>query len=198
MDFLLAGVGGQGIVLMSDLLAEAALEAGYDVKKSDVFGMAQRGGSVTSYVRIGEKVYSPLPRPGEVDFLVGLEKLEAARWASHLVPGGTAVVNDYSLFPLEVSSGAERYPTDQQVIGSFESRGCRVHLVDGTGMARQLGNPKVLNVAVLGQLASLLPLPWEAWTRTVERRIPARFRELNLRALALGQETARSELRTAD
>lgn len=192
IDFLLAGVGGQGIVLMSDLLAGAALEAGLDVKKSDVHGMAQRGGSVTSFVRIGDKVYSPLPKPGEIEFLVGLEKLEAARWASSLRPGGTAVVNDYSLYPLAVSSGAEKYPTDAQVTGSFEARGNRVLLVDGVRLARSVGNPKVLNVAVLGYLTSLLPLPWEVWVRTLERRIPVRFRALNLKALELGREAATS------
>lgn len=192
IDLLLAGVGGQGIVLMSDLLAGAALEAGLDVKKSDVHGMAQRGGSVTSFVRIGDKVYSPLPKPGEIEFLVGLEKLEAARWASSLRPGGTAVVNDYSLYPLAVSSGAEKYPTDAQVTGSFEARGNRVLLVDGVRLARSVGNPKVLNVAVLGYLTSLLPLPWEVWVRTLERRIPVRFRALNLKALELGREAATS------
>ncbi|HEX9014570.1 MAG TPA: indolepyruvate oxidoreductase subunit beta [Chloroflexota bacterium] len=196
IDFLLAGVGGQGIVLMSDLLAETALEAGFDVKKSDVFGMAQRGGSVTSFVRIGPKVYSPLPMPGDVQFLIGLEKLEAARWAGSLRPGGTAVVNDYSVNPLSVSSGAEAYPTDPQVVASFESRGSSIHLVDGTGLARQIGNPKVLNVIVLGFLASMLPLPWEAWVRTVERRIPARFRDLNLRALEAGRAAATSPAST--
>ena len=129
---------------------------------------------------------------------MGLEKLEAARWASSLRTGGTALVNEHSLYPLSVSSGAEKYPTDSQVAASFEPRGSYVHLVDGIGMARSLGNPKVLNVAVLGYLASLLPLPWDAWVRTVERRIPARFRELNLKALELGRESATTGLRTAD
>src|SRR5512138_555528 len=106
IDFVLAGVGGQGIVLMSDLLAETGVAAGFDVKKSDVFGMAQRGGSVVSYVRLAERVRSPLPKAGEVEVLVALEKLEAARWAPHLKAGGLAVVADHSLFPLSVSAGA--------------------------------------------------------------------------------------------
>ncbi len=190
LDFILAGVGGQGIVLMSDLLAESAMEAGFDVKKSDVFGMAQRGGSVVSQVRLGMNVYSPLLKTGDVDYLVALEKLEAARWAPSLRPGGVAIVNDYTMFPLSVSSGAEMYPTDAQVVQSFESRGCVIHLVDGTGVSTHLGNPKVLNVVLLGFLASLLPLPWDAWLTTIERRVPPKYRELNVRALEAGRESA--------
>ncbi len=192
IDFILAGVGGQGIVLMSDLLAETAMEAGFDVKKSDVFGMAQRGGSVVSQVRLGTEVRSPLLKTGEVEYLVALEKLEAARWASSLRPAGVAVVNDYSLFPLSVSSGAEEYPTDAQVIQSFESRNSRIHLVDGTAISARLGNPKVLNVVILGYLASLLPLPWGAWIATIERRVPAKYRDLNVRALEAGRDAAAS------
>src|SRR5512146_3101171 len=112
LDFLLAGVGGQGIVLAGDLLAEAALSIGLDVKKSDVFGMSQRGGSVTSAVRIGERVYSPLPRVGQADYLIATEKLEAARNAGQLRPGGIAIVSDYRLPPLAVSNGAAVYPSD--------------------------------------------------------------------------------------
>ncbi len=193
IDFILAGVGGQGIVLMSDLLAETAMSVGFDVKKSDVFGMAQRGGSVVSYVRIGADVRSPLPKPGELEFLIALEKLEGARWAGQLRRGGTAVVNDYSLYPLSVSSGADRYPTNDEVVRSFESRGNRICLVDGTGLSARLGNPKVLNVLILGYVASLLAIPWEAWVATIERRVPPKYRELNVRALEAGREAARNK-----
>ena len=191
IDFILAGVGGQGIVLMSDLLAEAAISAGYDVKKSDVFGMAQRGGSVVSYVRMAEKVHSPLPKPGDIEFLVALEKLEGARWAAQLRPGGAAVVNDYSVFPLSVSAGADRYPSDDEVLGSLRLRTDRAYLVQGTRLAAELGNPKVLNVIVLGFAASLLPLPWQAFVETVQRRVPPKYRALNVRALEVGREAAR-------
>lgn len=187
LDFILAGVGGQGIVLMSDLLGEAGLAAGYDVKKSDVFGMAQRGGSVVSYVRLGDVVRSPLPKPGDVDVLIALEKLEAARWATHLRPGGTAVVNDHTSFPLSVSAGVDRYPSDEQVAGAFGARGARFRLIEGDRLAAELGNPRVLNVVVLGLVASLLPLPWEAWVSTVERRVPPKYRDLNIRALETGR-----------
>ncbi len=190
IDFILAGVGGQGIILMSDLLAEAAMVAGYDVKKSDVHGMAQRGGSVVSYIRLGETVRSPLPREGEVEYLVALEKLEGARWSTHLRPGGVAVVNDHEIFPLSVSAGAADYPTDAQVLGSLRARTDRVHLVDGGGLAAGLGNPKVVNVILLGFVASLVPIPWEVWLATIERRVPAKYRALNVRALEAGRAAA--------
>ncbi len=196
IDFILAGVGGQGIVLMSDLLAETALAAGYDVKKSDVHGMAQRGGSVVSYVRLGDQVLSSLPREGEVDFLVGLEKLEIARWAYCLRRGGVAAVNDHMILPLSVSAGADPYPTDAQVLGTLHGRTDRVYWVDGVGISAGLGNPKVLNVVVLGFLASLLPMPWEAWLEALARRVPAKYRELNVRALEAGRAAAASPIPT--
>jgi indolepyruvate ferredoxin oxidoreductase, beta subunit len=181
---------------MSDLLAEAGMAAGYDVKKSDVFGMAQRGGSVTSYVRFAKKVYSPLPRSGEVDFLVALEKLEAARWASQLATGGVAVVNDHVMFPLSVSAGADRYPTDEEVLGALRWRTDRVYLMGATRISNELGNPKVLNVVVMGFVATLLPIPWEACVATVERRFPAKILALNLRALEAGRDAAVGATRT--
>ncbi len=190
IDFILAGVGGQGIVLMGDLLAETAMAAGYDVKKSDIHGMAQRGGSVVSYVRLAGRVWSPLPKTGEVDFLVGLEKLETARWASQLHQDGVAIVNDHSILPLSVSSGVDPYPTDAQILGSLHARTDLVHWVDGTVLATGLGNPKVVNVVLLGFLASLLPMSWEVWLSTIERRVPARYRDLNVRALEAGRKAA--------
>ncbi len=195
IDFILAGVGGQGIVLMSDLLAETGMAAGFDVKKSDVFGMAQRGGSVVSYVRLGRPVRSPLPKAGDVEFVVALEKLEGVRWATHLCPGGVAVVNDHAQFPLSVSAGADTYPTDEQVIGTLRRRANQVHLVNGQEICDELGNSRVLNVVILGFVASLLPLPWDAWLATVERRVPPRFRALNVRALEAGRR-ANPGLRT--
>ncbi len=192
LDFVLVGVGGQGIVLMSDLLGDAALAAGYDVKKSDVHGMAQRGGSVVSYVRLGEKVSSPLPKLGDVEYLVALEKLEAARWASYLRPGGVAVVNDHAIFPLSVSAGTSSYPTDEQVMAALRSRTEHVYRMDGPEIAASLSNPKVLNVVALGYLTALLPIPWEIWTATVEQRVPPKFRDLNLRALEAGRAAAQA------
>jgi len=190
MDFLLAGVGGQGIVLASDLLGEVGLAAGYDVKKSDVFGMAQRGGSVVSQVRLGPKVYSPLPPKGKIDYLLALEKLEAARWVGYLRPGGIAVVNDHRILPLSVSAGAEAYPEDSEILAELRSRTDRVFLIKGSAMAQELGNPRVLNLLMLGFLSSFLPIPLETWRAIILQRIPAKYVDLNLRALDKGRGEA--------
>ncbi|MHB1004834.1 MAG: indolepyruvate oxidoreductase subunit beta [Chloroflexota bacterium] len=190
LDFLLAGVGGQGIVLAGDLLAAAALSIGLDVKKSDVFGMSQRGGSVTSAVRIGEKVYSPLPRLGQADYLLATEKLEAARSAGQLRQGGLAIVARNRLAPLAVSSGAAAYPTDNEIQRALAARAERVYWVDADGIALALGNRKVVNVIMVGYLAHFLTLPDAAWEAAIERHVPARFRELNREAFARGRAAA--------
>lgn len=190
LSLVLAGVGGQGIVLAGDLVAAAALSIGLDVKKSDVFGMAQRGGSVTSAVRVGPKVYSPLPRTGRVDYLVGTEKLEAARAAAQLRPGGVAIVCDYRLPPLAVSSGAAAYPSDEEVRAALAARAGRIYWVDGERMAKELGNPKVVNVIMVGFLSHFLSLPPEAWESAIARHVPERFRELNRAAFARGRAAA--------
>ncbi len=193
LSLVLAGVGGQGIVLAGDLVAAAALSIGLDVKKSDVFGMAQRGGSVTSAVRVGPQVYSPLPRSGGVDYLVGTEKLEAARNAGQLRPGGVAIVCDYRLPPLAVSSGAAAYPSDAEVRAALAARAGRVYWVDGEKMANELGNPKVVNVLMVGFLSHFLSLPPEAWETAIARHVPERFRELNRAAFARGREAAAAQ-----
>ena len=197
LDFLLAGVGGQGIVLAGDLIAEAALNIGLDVKKSDIFGMAQRGGSVTSAVRVGERVSSPLPRQGRADILLATEKMEAARSAGQLRPGGTAIVNDHRLPPLSVSSGAADYPTDDEVGAALAARAERVYWVKAEEMAEELGNRKVANVIMVGYLSHFLDLPAKAWEAALERRVPARFRELNKTAFNRGREAAQMAAATA-
>jgi indolepyruvate ferredoxin oxidoreductase beta subunit len=196
IDFLLAGVGGQGIVLAGDLLAEAALSIGLDVKKSDIFGMAQRGGSVTSAVRIGPRVLAPLPRVGQADFLLAAEKMEAARNVPQLRPGGTAIVNNHSIPPLAVSSGAAAYPSDEVVGRALAARAAHIYWVDGEGIARELGNRRVANLALVGFLSYFLPLPLEAWEATIEHRVPARFLGVNKEAFARGRQAARQATRT--
>ena len=195
-DFMLVGVGGQGIILASDLLAAVGLAAGYDVKKTDSLGMSQRGGSVVSYVRWGEKVYSALPARGGVDVLVALEKLEAARSAGWLRPNGLAVVNDQALLPLSVSAGAERYPTDEEMLRLLGERTERAFAVPGPALAAELGNPRVVNVLLLGFVSAFLPLAADTWRETLAGLIPARIREINMRALERGRALA--ELAVAD
>lgn len=197
LDFVLAGVGGQGIVLAGDLLAVAAMESGLDVKKSDIFGMAQRGGSVTSAVRIGEKVRSPLPKAGQADFLLAAEKMEAARTVGQLRPGGTPIVSDYRLPPLAVSSGAATYPSDDEVASVLAARAGHVYWVKAEEMAAELGNRKAANVVLVGFLSHFLPLPVEAWEAAIARRVPARFQELNKRAFARGREEAAKQAKVS-
>ncbi|MBI4304803.1 MAG: indolepyruvate oxidoreductase subunit beta [Chloroflexi bacterium] len=189
-DFVIAGVGGQGIVLASDLLADVGLAMGMDVKKSDVFGMSQRGGSVVSFLRIGEKVRSPLPRVGCVDYLLATEKLEAARFAGYLRPGAVAILNDHRILPLSVSAGADRYPSDDEVMGLLRARTDRVFLVPGTALATELKNPRVLNVLLLGVLSSFLPVEPEVFVEALVKRVPARFKELNIMAFERGRAEA--------
>jgi indolepyruvate ferredoxin oxidoreductase beta subunit len=187
LDFALVGVGGQGIVLASDLLAAVGLAAGLDVKKTDSLGMSQRGGSVVSFVRWGERVHSPLPAAGTCDVVVALEKLEAARGASLLRPDGLAVVNAHAIRPPSVSSGAERYPSDDEVRGLYSARTREVHFVDGPRLAEELGNPRVVNVVLLGFVAAALPLPFGLWEHTLASLLPERIRQVNLRALERGR-----------
>jgi indolepyruvate ferredoxin oxidoreductase beta subunit len=188
LDILVAGVGGQGVVLASDIIGEAAIAAGYDVKKTDTLGMAQRGGSVVSHVRLGPKVWSPLVREGAVDVLLAFEKLEAARWGHYLRPGGVAIVNNYEQPPQSVSLGVETYPDDAAIAAALERRTNRVYFVDGSGRARQLGNPRTLNIFMLGCLSMFAPLDIAAWKDCIRQRLPEKIREINLTAFDMGRK----------
>lgn len=190
-DLLLTGVGGQGIILASDIVCMAALACGYDVKKTDTLGMAQRGGSVVSHVRLADRVYSPLIREGEVDLLVAFEKLEAARWARFLRPGGTAIINDLAIPPPAVNIGAQAYPSDEEVSDIFGVRAGKVIFVPGTGQARNLGNIRVLNVYMLGYLSNFMPFQVKIWKESIAQNIPAGVLPLNLDAFDRGRKEAR-------
>jgi indolepyruvate ferredoxin oxidoreductase beta subunit len=187
VNFLLAGVGGQGTILASDVVAAVGLLSGHDVKKSEVHGMAQRGGSVTTHVRWGERVYSPLIGPGEVDFFVAFEKLEALRYIDMLRPGGVVLVNDYAIAPLSVSSGNDEYPSDERIQTVLSAVTPHVHLLPATAMAEELGNAKVNNVVLLGALAHFVgQVPPEGWREAIRERVPPKFVALNERAFAMG------------
>jgi len=189
VNFLLAGVGGQGTILASDVLAAVGLRTGHDVKKSEVHGMAQRGGSVTTYVRWGEKVYSPLIGPGEVDFFLAFEKLEALRHIEMLRPGGIVLINDYAIPPLSVSSGNDEYPTDERIKALLSTVTCSYHLLPAMTLAEQLGNTRVNNVVLLGSLSHWLSdVPLEAWQEAIRERVPPKFAELNQQAFLVGRE----------
>ncbi len=186
-DFVLVGVGGQGTILASDVLALVALETGLDAKKSEVHGMAQRGGSVISHVRWGEKVFSPLIGKGEADFLLAFEKLEALRYAAWLKPGGVAIVNDQAIPPVSVSSGGAEYPSDEDFRDAFAAVTDGLHVVPGIEVAEELGNARVNNIVLLGALSTFLDVDLAVWKRVIESRVPARYVELNLKAFERGR-----------
>jgi indolepyruvate ferredoxin oxidoreductase beta subunit len=188
LDILVTGVGGQGVVLASDIIGEAALAAGYDVKKTDTLGMAQRGGSVVSNVRIGPRIWSPMIKEGEAGLLLAFEKLEAARWSHFLSPGGIALINNYEQPPLSVSLGQEKYPTNEEITAALERRTDRIYLIDGNRRAQELGNVRTLNILMLGCLSVFAPLDIDAWKESISRRLPENIREINLTAFEKGRE----------
>jgi indolepyruvate ferredoxin oxidoreductase beta subunit len=188
-NFLLVGVGGQGTLLASNVLAQVGVKAGFDVKKAEVHGMAQRGGSVSSHVRWGEKVYSPLIGRGEVDYLVSLEKLEALRYVSMLRPGGTAIVGDMRIPPLSVSSGDDVYPSDEEVRRMLGEVTDDFHLVPSLRLAEEAGDARVHNLVVLGALSSFITqVALDIWLEVIAEWVPEKYIELNQRAFRLGRE----------
>jgi len=187
LDFLLVGVGGQGVLLASDILAEVGLRAGYDVKKAEVHGMAQRGGSVVSHVRWAEKVFSPLIGRGEVDYLLALEKLEALRYIEMLRPGGTVIVNDHRIPPVSVSFGNDEYPDDQRVRRVLSEVADNVQFVPGVKLAEEVGNARVSNVVMLGALSKFLDVNLDTWLEVIAERVPEKYVELNRRAFLRGE-----------
>jgi len=191
MDLLITGVGGQGVVLASDIIGEAALAAGYDVKKTDTLGMAQRGGSVISHVRIAPRVWSPLIKEGEVDLILAFEKLEAARWSYYLRPGGIALVNNYEQPPHSVSVGQARYPSDEEIAGILKQRTDSVYFIDGTRRARELGNVRTLNIFMLGCVSLFAPLKVNIWKGSISRHLPENIRAINLTAFEKGRKEVR-------
>jgi indolepyruvate ferredoxin oxidoreductase beta subunit len=192
-NFLLAGVGGQGTILASNVLADVALTVGLDVKKSEVHGMAQRGGSVNTHVRWHpERVYSPLIGLGEADFLLVFEEAEALRYAEYLRSGGTAVVNRHTIKPITVTSGGAHYPTEEELLAVYAQITERLHLVPGTHVAQELGNIRAANVVLLGTLSTFLDIPKETWLEIIGSRVPARYVELNHQAFLKGREAVSS------
>lgn len=187
LNILIAGVGGQGVVLASDIIGEAALEAGLQVKKTDTLGMAQRGGSVITHLRMGGKVASPLVSQGETDILLAFEKLEAARWSGYLRNGANVIVNDMSIPPLSVSLGSESYPEDDEIIQILGQRAAEVMLIEGSPRAAELGNPRVLNIVMLGALSPLMPFTPELWKRVIAGRLPPKILDINLSAFESGR-----------
>jgi indolepyruvate ferredoxin oxidoreductase, beta subunit len=187
VNFLIAGVGGQGTVVASDILSDVGAHLGYDVKKSDILGLAVRGGSVTSHVRWAERVHAPMMEEGTADFLIGFEWLETLRRLSYVHPQGTVVVNDCRLDPILVSSGEAEYPEQGEVLSRLEQAAAKVHVVAGLQTALDLGNARTLNVVVMGALSALLPAGPEVWEESIRSRVPKKFAALNVEAFRRGR-----------
>jgi len=185
---VLAGVGGQGILLASEIVAQAAVAIGLQVKTNEVHGMAQRGGSVVAQIRFGSEVHSPLVPDGTAKALGSLERIEALRYQSLLAPDGVAIVSDQAIVPVTVSMGAARYPADAE--GRLRAAFPRLVYLNALERATELGNPRVANLIVLGAMSAVLDLPAQAWHTAIERCISERHRDVNLRAFAVGREAA--------
>ena len=186
-NILIAGVGGQGVVLAGNILGDAALNDGYDVKKTDTLGMAQRGGSVVSHIRFADKVLSPLIQQGEADMIIAFEKLEAARWCHYLKAGGLIVINNLALPPLSVGFGADCYPDDASIYTALRPFTENIRIIDGSGRARELGNSRLLNTFVLGYCSLFLPLKAETIKKTIAQRLPQKLVKMNLDAFEAGR-----------
>lgn len=184
VSLMIVGVGGQGSLLASKLLGRLLTGQGYDVKVSEVHGMSQRGGSVVTYVRYGDRVYSPVIGVGEADYIVSFEKLEAARWAECLKPGGRIITNTQQIDPMPVITGAASYP--ENVLEELSAKGVAVEAIDALTLAREAGSAKAVNLVLMGKLANHLPIPTEAWLRAIEETVAPRFVDLNRKAFALG------------
>ena len=184
-NIMIVGVGGQGSLLASKLLGHLLLTEGYDVKVSEVHGMSQRGGSVVTYVRFGEKVYSPVIDKGQADFIVSFEKLEAARYIEYLKVGGRIVVNTQQIDPMPVITGAAVYPED--LIGKMEAAGAVVDAMDCLTLAEQAGSAKAVNIVLMGRLSRYFDIPVEKWQQAIRECVPPKFVELNLKAFELGR-----------
>lgn len=198
INFLLAGVGGQGTILASDVLVNVGLAAGYQAKQAEVHGMSQRGGSVTSFVRWGRQVHSPLVGAGEVDVFLAFEKAEALRSLNQLRAGALALVNLAAIEPVTVTSGGQTYPDDETMRQKIALVTSRVVYIDGEAIASELGNIRAANVVLLGALSALMEregltdLTACTWLDVITGRVPPKYVELNLQAFELGRQAVGS------
>jgi len=187
-NIFLSGVGGQGTILASNILAEVLLKAGYDVKKSEVHGMAQRGGDVTTHFRFGKKVYSPLIKNGDVDFLLSFELLEALRYINWVKPGGKIVINKQEIFPAGVNLGTAKYP--QEVEKTFKKYFKEnVHIIDGQEIARKLGNTQAANVVLVGAFSNFFPEITDVqFVDAIKTLLKPKLHDLNVKAFYEGRK----------
>lgn len=181
---MIVGVGGQGSLLASKLLGRLLVDEGYDVKVSEVHGMSQRGGSVVTYVRFGDKVTSPIIDEGEADFIVSFEKLEGARYASYLAKDGKIIVNTQQIDPMPVITGVATYPTD--ILEKLADQGAAIDSFDALAIAEKAGSSRAVNIALMGRLAKYLTIPYEKWLNAIKNTVAPKFVALNETAFSLG------------
>ncbi len=186
VNLVFCGVGGQGVLLASEVVAQVALEAGLDVKKSEVHGMAQRGGSVFSHVRFGRKVYSPVIPLSGAHVLVAFEELEALRYAPYASPQARILVNTLEINPATVLSGDATYPKDP--LGMLRDHFVHVEAVDALALAQKAGSSRAVNSVMLGLLSRYLPFALPLWLEVLGQRVPAKAKEINVKAFGLGRE----------
>ncbi|MBM9520722.1 indolepyruvate oxidoreductase subunit beta [Desulforhopalus vacuolatus] len=187
-NILFSGVGGQGILLASEIVAYALLDAGFDAKKSEVHGMAQRGGSVTAELRYGKKVYSPLIEPGKVDLQMAFEMMEAVRYLPMLHKGSRVIVNTQKLLPPSVANGSVEYP--ENILDKLTEKGITVIPVDAFALASEAGEIKTVNVVMVGVLSNFLPMATSVYEEVIRAHVKERFRDVNLKAFALGRNVS--------
>ena len=184
VSVMIVGVGGQGSLFASKLLGRLLVDEGYDVKVSEVHGMSQRGGSVVTYVRFGEKVYSPIITDGEADIIISFEKLEAGRYANFLKKDGKIVVNTQQIDPMPVIIGAAQYP--ENVLDELTAKGVSVDALDALSLAEQAGSSKAVNIVLMGKAAKYFDIPKERWITAIENTVAPKFVEMNKKAFELG------------
>ncbi len=185
-NIMIVGVGGQGTLLASKLLGKMLLKKGYDIKVSEVHGMSQRGGSVVTYVRYGDRVYSPIIDKGEADFILSFEQLESARYADYLAPGGKIITNTQKTNPMPVITGAAVYP--ENLLSKLAEIGFDIDAIDALSLARKAGSDKCINIVLLGRISKYFDFSDEEWLTTIEESVPPKFIEINKKAFLLGKE----------
>ncbi len=187
-DMLFVGVGGQGILTASDIVAEVGLAVGYDAKKSEVHGFSQRGGVVDSHVRWARRVSAPVAEIGQIDVLLAFEVLESVRWMNWLRPGATAIVNRQQIMPMSVSVGDWTYPGEDEILAALRLCVGKVVVIDGLAIGERLGKPQLANAALLGALSCQMDIDPDVWTTVIQRRVPKKYVELNRVAFWEGRQ----------
>ena len=185
-SIMIVGVGGQGTLLASRILGQALLNQGFDIKVSEVHGMSQRGGSVVTYVKYGEKVYSPVVRDCEADLIIAFEQLESVRWINHLKKDGKVIINTQEIDPMPVVIGTVEYPKD--LINSIKQKNISITALDALSLAIEAGSPKAVNVVLIGVLANIMDFDKSVWIDAVKETVPQKFLDMNLKAFDLGYD----------